>query len=80
MSSVKEEIEKLRARLANKDNEDADGLKAATDELQQKSLKLFEIAYRKVSSCWCMFSVHVGLISSMTPQSGNSDCLSLGRV
>ncbi|XP_065176126.1 stress-70 protein, mitochondrial-like [Sycon ciliatum] len=49
VNSVKEEIEKLRTRLANKDSEDADGLKAATDELQQKSLKLFEIAYRKMS-------------------------------
>lgn len=50
VSTVKEEIEKLRGRLANKDNEDAETLKTATDELQQKSLKLFEVAYRKVSN------------------------------
>ena len=48
MSSVKEEIEKVRGLLANKDNETPESLKAAVDDLQQKSLKLFEIAYRKV--------------------------------
>ncbi|KAH8877237.1 Stress-70 protein, mitochondrial [Schistosoma japonicum] len=43
-------IEKLRSRLSNKDSETAESIKEATNELQQASLKLFEMAYRKVSS------------------------------
>lgn len=42
-------IEKLKSRLSNKDNETAESIREATNELQQASLKLFEVAYRKVS-------------------------------
>ncbi|VDO67761.1 unnamed protein product [Schistosoma margrebowiei] len=40
-------IEKLKSRLSNKDNETAESIREATNELQQASLKLFEVAYRK---------------------------------
>ncbi|CAH8540572.1 unnamed protein product [Heterobilharzia americana] len=42
-------IDKLRNTLSNKDNETAESIREATNELQQASLKLFEVAYRKVS-------------------------------
>ena len=50
VSNIREEIEKLRGQLACKDKETAESIKTATDELQQKALKLFEVAYRKVKS------------------------------
>ena len=45
---LKEEMEKVKALLSNKDSESPDVIKKATSDLQQASLKLFEIAYRKV--------------------------------
>lgn len=39
----------LRETLANKDALTAETLKKATDDLQQSSLKLFEIAYKKMA-------------------------------
>ncbi|CAH8553699.1 unnamed protein product [Schistosoma rodhaini] len=42
-------IEKLRSRLNNKDSETAESIREATNELQQASLKLFEVAYRKMA-------------------------------
>ncbi|KAK4471719.1 hypothetical protein MN116_005121 [Schistosoma mekongi] len=42
-------IEKLRNRLSNKDSETAESIREATNELQQASLKLFEMAYRKMA-------------------------------
>merc|ERR1719318_493170 len=48
--SLKEEIEKVRKVLENKETENADTLREAYQQLQQKSLKLFEIAYKKMSS------------------------------
>ncbi|TGZ59623.1 hypothetical protein CRM22_008967 [Opisthorchis felineus] len=44
------QIQELRQRLSNKENETADTIRAATNELQQASLKLFEIAYRKMAN------------------------------
>uniref|UniRef100_A0A183TK96 Heat shock protein cognate 5 n=1 Tax=Schistocephalus solidus TaxID=70667 RepID=A0A183TK96_SCHSO len=41
-------IADLRQKLADKENVTSESIKKATDELQQASLKLFEIAYRKV--------------------------------
>ena len=35
--------------LAKKDTETAESIRAVTDELQKASLKLFEMAYKKVS-------------------------------
>ena len=47
---LKEEIQAVRQKLSNKDNETQESLKAATDKLQKASLKLFEMAYKKVRS------------------------------
>lgn len=46
---MKEEIAKVREVLANKENETGETIRQAYSELQQKSLKLFEMAYKKVS-------------------------------
>jgi len=46
------QISALRETLANKDNESADTIREKLNELQQSSLKLFEMAYKKV----CTFS------------------------
>lgn len=46
---LKEEITKVREVLANKDNETGETIRQAYSELQQKSLKLFEMAYKKVN-------------------------------
>lgn len=35
--------------LSNRDNETVESIKKATSDLQQASLKLFEMAYKKVS-------------------------------
>ncbi len=48
MDHLKSEIEKVRKVLANKDNETSESLKQATGEMQKSSLKLFEMAYKKV--------------------------------
>lgn len=45
---MKKEIADLRAMLANKDNADPEEVRKATSTLQQSSLKLFEMAYKKV--------------------------------
>ncbi|KAL5960957.1 Stress-70 protein mitochondrial [Taenia solium] len=42
-------IADLRETLSNKENLTVNALKKATDELQQSSLKLFEIAYKKMA-------------------------------
>ncbi|VEL33095.1 unnamed protein product [Protopolystoma xenopodis] len=47
-TKLKEKIDLLRSKLANKDNENLDSIKSTTNDLQQASLKLFEIAYKKV--------------------------------
>ncbi|CAH8487157.1 unnamed protein product [Dicrocoelium dendriticum] len=44
------QIEDLRSRLNNKENETIESIRAATNELQQASLKLFELAYRKMAN------------------------------
>jgi len=43
-----EHIAKVRTVLSNRDNETAESIRTATTELQQASLKLFEMAYKKV--------------------------------
>lgn len=45
---LREEIVKVRELLANKDSADPEEIKKATNTLQQASLKLFELAYKKV--------------------------------
>lgn len=46
---MREEITKVRELLTNKDEVDPEELKKATSTLQQASLKLFELAYKKVT-------------------------------
>lgn len=48
VGKLKEEIQAVRQKLSNKDNETQESLKSATDKLQKASLKLFEMAYKKV--------------------------------
>ncbi|EDO47723.1 predicted protein [Nematostella vectensis] len=50
VEKLKEEIAKVREVLANKDNETGETIRQAYSELQQKSLKLFEMAYKKMAS------------------------------
>lgn len=47
-TKLKEEIAKVRDVLANKDSETGENIKQAANTLQQSSLKLFEMAYKKV--------------------------------
>lgn len=47
---LKEHIAKVRTTLSNRDNETAESIRTATTELQQASLKLFEMAYKKMAS------------------------------
>lgn len=43
-------IFQLKEVLANKDNETVDSIRTAYSNLQQKSLKLFEMAYKKMAA------------------------------
>lgn len=47
---MRAEIAKVRELLASKDDVDPEVLRTATTTLQQASLKLFEQAYKKVST------------------------------
>ncbi|XP_076336513.1 heat shock protein 70 cognate 5 [Tachypleus tridentatus] len=47
---LKEKIAQVRNLLSNKDNETAEKIKESTQDLQQSSLKLFEVAYKKMAS------------------------------
>lgn len=50
---------KLRDTLAKKDDVDPEEIKKQTNELQQASLKLFEMAYKKVFNlCENQFNEH----------------------
>jgi len=49
---LKELVAKLRETLAKKDDVDSEEIKKQTSELQQASLKLFEMAYKKVSNLY----------------------------
>ncbi|KAH7979487.1 hypothetical protein HPB49_009555 [Dermacentor silvarum] len=49
-NKLKEKITKVREILSNKDKESAESIKQATNDLQQASLKLFEMAYKKLMS------------------------------
>uniref|UniRef100_A0A8C5FP48 Stress-70 protein, mitochondrial n=1 Tax=Gadus morhua TaxID=8049 RepID=A0A8C5FP48_GADMO len=48
-AKLKEEIVKVRDLLANKETETGENIKQAANTLQQASLKLFEMAYKKKS-------------------------------
>ena len=45
---MKDQIKEVRDKLANKDSMDPEEIKKTVNELQQQSLKLFEMAYKKV--------------------------------
>ncbi|KAH7984047.1 hypothetical protein HPB52_016521 [Rhipicephalus sanguineus] len=47
-NKLKEKITKVREILSKKDTESAESIKQATNDLQQASLKLFEMAYKKM--------------------------------
>lgn len=47
---LREEIVKVRDMLANKDNMDPEEIRKSTSSLQQASLKLFEMAYKKMAA------------------------------
>jgi len=49
-TKIKEQISKVREMLANKDNVDPETIKKEVSDLQQSSLKLFEMAYKKMAS------------------------------
>lgn len=49
-NKLQEDIMKVKDLLANKDNSDPEEIKKATSSLQQASLKLFEMAYKKMAS------------------------------
>ncbi|OQV17486.1 Stress-70 protein, mitochondrial [Hypsibius exemplaris] len=47
---LREQVAAVREKLANKDNETAENIKSVTNTLQQASLKLFEMAYKKMAA------------------------------
>jgi molecular chaperone DnaK len=49
VTKIRELIQKTRDVLAKKDELSAEEIRNSTNNLQQASLKLFELAYRKVS-------------------------------
>merc|ERR1712066_387262 len=50
VAKMKEKITEVRDKLADKDNMDGEQIKATVSELQQSSLKLFEMAYKKMAT------------------------------
>ncbi|XP_066922302.1 stress-70 protein, mitochondrial-like, partial [Clytia hemisphaerica] len=51
VEELKKEVETVREKLNNKDNiESAEELREAFQQLQQRSLKLFEVAYKKMAA------------------------------
>lgn len=51
-NKLKEEISKMRELLARKDSEMGENIRQATSSLQQASLRLFKMAYKKMASEW----------------------------
>jgi len=49
-TKMKDSIKEVRDKLANKDNMDPEEIKKTVNDLQQQSLKLFEMAYKKMAS------------------------------
>ena len=50
VTKMKEQIDEVRAKLANKDSMRGEEIKKTVGDLQQSSLKLFEMAYKKMAS------------------------------
>uniref|UniRef100_A0A673KJG1 Stress-70 protein, mitochondrial n=1 Tax=Sinocyclocheilus rhinocerous TaxID=307959 RepID=A0A673KJG1_9TELE len=55
-NKLKEEMAKVRELLSRKDAETGENIKQAATNLQQASLKLFEMAYKKVSSLVLLYN------------------------
>lgn len=51
VTKIRDLITKTREALAKKEELSGEELKATTNELQQASLKVFELAYKKVNQC-----------------------------
>lgn len=50
VSKMKEKIAEVREKLANKETMEPEAIKEAVNDLQQSSLKLFEMAYKKMAA------------------------------
>ena len=50
VTKMKDLIKEVREKLANKDNMSGEEIKKTVSDLQQASLKLFEMAYKKMAS------------------------------
>merc|ERR1739847_110791 len=50
VTNMKEKITEVRDKLADKDNMDPEEIKKTVSDLQQSSLKLFEMAYKKMAA------------------------------
>ena len=50
VTKIKDKITEVRDILTNKDSMDPEEIKKTVNELQQSSLKLFEMAYKKMAS------------------------------
>merc|ERR1711997_550015 len=50
VQKIKTQIEEVRGKLADKDNVTGEEIKKTVSELQQSSLKLFEMAYKKMAA------------------------------
>merc|ERR1712045_694687 len=50
VEKIKTQITEVRGKLAEKDNMTGEEIKKTVDELQKSSLKLFEMAYKKMAS------------------------------
>ena len=51
-TALRENIAKLKEKIANKENETPESIRESFGELQKASLKLFELAYKKVFSAF----------------------------
>uniref|UniRef100_A0A4W6DBM0 Heat shock protein 9 n=1 Tax=Lates calcarifer TaxID=8187 RepID=A0A4W6DBM0_LATCA len=61
-TKLKEEVSKVRNLLANKDSETGENIKQAATNLQQASLKLFEMAYKKVGTTFTLSKYDVNVM------------------
>merc|ERR1712180_429898 len=50
VAKMREKITEVRDKLSDKENMDGEQIKATVNELQQSSLKLFEMAYKKMAA------------------------------
>ncbi|XP_071946937.1 stress-70 protein, mitochondrial-like [Antedon mediterranea] len=70
---LKEEIQKVKDLLEKRDTEDSENLRQASSALQQASLKLFEMAYKKMASEKEQSSGGSGETSSESSSEGSTD-------